>query len=369
MTQEIVDLGAAWHYRLERRLARSSFGEIWHAVWLQNGKAVALKRLDRSVKQHPDLERLRVETLGREMAVYRCLGEGLHFARHLHDGEVDGCPVIVLELLDGDLNHWLDRKGLPLPPMEVLAWVRQLAVALDWMHRHGRCHLDLKPGNLLYRELGEGIPPVLKLADFGLALDCHDGLAEHQIPGSLGWMAPEQVFPESFTAGQMPVYRSDQRADVFVLGLLLYYLLTGKKTAFAQTTETLLRNDPEALHWIRPGDFSQYAFGNEECSQLSGAATGNTASMAAPPSRGTWIPGCRGRPEKKPDFEIPTPERASEQAVDKAAFFPLLQCLLVPDPNRRPGSATEVLAILDSIMAPGQHKSEVQQAAIRCDKE
>lgn len=353
MTQEIVSLGAAWHYRLERKLARSTFGEIWQAVWLQTGMTVALKRLDQSVKLTADLDRLRMESLWREIEVYRGLGECLYFARHLNAGEVEGGPVVVLELLDGDLTGWLTRKGLPLRPAEALEWIRQLAVALDWMHRHGRCHLDLKPGNLLYRELAEGIPPVLKLADFGLALDCSEGAAEYRIPGSLGWMAPEQVFPVRFDTERMPLYRSDQRADVFVLGLLLYYLLTGKTTAFAQATETLLRDDPEALHWMVPSNFSRYEFGDEEHSQLRLAATGKPASMVVPPSWGTWIPGCSGRPEKKSDFETTVSICATGQALNVEAVFPLLQRLLAPRPDHRPGSATEVLAMLESLMRAG----------------
>lgn len=350
MTQEIVRLGAAWHYRLERMLARSTFGEIWEALWLQTGTTVALKRLDRSVILMPELDRLRMASLGGEVEVYRCLGECLHFARHLHAGEVEGCPVIVLELLDGDLTGWLDRRGTPLPLAEALEWIRQLAVALDWMHRHGRCHLDLKPGNLLYRELGEGIPPVLKLADFGLALDCSNGTAEHRIPGSLGWMAPEQVFPVHFDAGQMPVYRSDQRADVFVLGLLLYYLLTGKKTAFALATEVLLRKTPDALCQITPTEFSRYAFGDEERRQLCLAQSDRPAPSCTPSSGGTWIPECYGRPEKWPKFETAGSAFISPGAVTIEAVFPLLQHLLAPDPDHRPGSATEVLPMLESLM-------------------
>lgn len=353
MTQEIVSLGAAWHYRLDRMLARSTFGEIWEARWLQTGTTVALKRLDRSVKLPPNMERLRIESLGRELEVYQGLGECLHFARHLHAGEVDGCPVVVLELLDGDLTGWLDRRGTPLTLIEALEWIRPLAVALDWMHRHGRCHLDLKPGNLLYRELGEGIPPVLKLADFGLALDCSNGAAEHRIPGSLGWMAPEQVFPAHFDAAQMPVYRSDQRADVFALGLLLYYLLTGAKTAFAQKSEALLGDGPDALFRSTPDDFSQYAFGDKERSQLCLAKADRSEPSAEPCSGGTWIPECYGRPEKWPNFETACSAVKPFQAVGIEAVFPLLQRLLAPHPDHRPRSATDVLAMLELLMPSG----------------
>lgn len=353
MTQEIVTLGAAWHYRLDRMLARSTVGEIWEALWLQTGATVALKRLDQSVMRTPDLDRLRIESMGREVEVYQGLGECLHFARHLHAGEVEGSPVVVLEMLDGDLTGWLDRRGVPLPLAEALEWIRQLAVALDWMHRHGRCHLDLKPGNLLYRELGAGIPPVLKLADFGLALDCSNGAADHQIPGSRGWMAPEQVFPAYFDAGQMPVYRSDQRADVFALGLLLYYLLTGTKTAFAQKSEALLGDGPDALFLSMPDDFSRYAFGDEEGWQLFRAETELSGPNAVPSSGGTWIPECYGRPKKSPNFETAGSVLKSSRAVGLEVVFPLLQRLLAPDPKHRPDSATEVLPMLESIMPFG----------------
>ncbi len=138
----------------------------------------------------------------------------------VHDvGEIDGRPYMAMELLDGgSLADDLDRRRR-LPVAEVVAIGIQLARALDYAHRRGVVHRDIKPGNVL-RDATSG---VVKLTDFGIAhLDEPAAMAEHRtrigdVIGTPQYMSPEQARGEPL----------DGRSDLFSLGIVLYQMLCG----------------------------------------------------------------------------------------------------------------------------------------------
>ncbi len=138
----------------------------------------------------------------------------------VHDvGEIDGRPYMAMELLDGgSLADDLDRRRR-LPVAEVVAIGIQLARALDYAHRRGVVHRDIKPGNVL-REAASG---VVKLTDFGIAhLDEPAAMTEHRtrigdVIGTPQYMSPEQARGEPL----------DGRSDLFSLGIVLYQMLCG----------------------------------------------------------------------------------------------------------------------------------------------
>lgn len=344
MAQEIVRLGGAWHYRLEEKLACSTFGEIWRAQWMQTGKMVALKRLNRDLGMNLSAEEegLRHESLRRELMIYQRMGENLHFARLLHHGEVDGVLVMILELLDGDLRCLQESKGSPWSVGQAIEWVRQVASGLAWMHSHGLCHLDLKPQNLLYSQRTRDMPPVLKIADFGLALDCSEGPTQHRIPGSPGWMAPEQATPwqEDLRLGNL--YRSDARADIYALGLLLFYLLTGEKTTFSvELGEWMKRGNPGDMTGLLTDfevglsavDFERLRAALH-CSRLEDCKAGQEINQEV----ATWLPvavtGATG-----PDKLIEVP------------LLHMLKRMLSSDISHRPQSAGFLLFEIEILLA------------------
>ena len=354
MAQEIVRLGGAWHYRLEEKLACSTFGEIWRAQWMQTGKMVALKRLNRDLGMNLSAEEegLRHESLRRELMIYQRLGENLHFARLLHHGEVDGVVVMILELLDGDLRCLQESKGSPWSVGQAIEWARQVASGLAWMHSHGLCHLDLKPQNLLLSQRARDMPPVLKIADFGLALDCSAGPALHRIPGSPGWMAPEQATPWQEDVRLGNLYRSDTRADIYALGLLLFYLLTGEETTFSvELAERMKRGCQDA------------------CTQL--LATSEMAGLSAlDRERLRLALNRKQREASHADHELYSegatwlPVAATgTAALDKLIEIPLLQLLgrmLSSNITRRPQSAGALLYEIEILLATWMTSSRCQ---------
>ncbi|MCL7744885.1 protein kinase [Guyparkeria hydrothermalis] len=131
-------------------------------------------------------------------------------------GEAEGRPYIAMERLQGDtLADRVAQEGFPSTPV-VIDLAGQIAAALEFAHRHGVIHQDIKPENII---LVEGWTHV-KVNDFGVARlpdagEHHDGL----VAGTPAYMAPEQLRGDP----------TDARSDLFSLGVLLFWLVTGDK--------------------------------------------------------------------------------------------------------------------------------------------
>lgn len=143
--------------------------------------------------------------------------QGNHVPKVFAMGEFAAQSYIVMErITGGSLLPKLDE--MPLPVEEIVAIGIKLAEALDDIHRQHVIHFDIKPSNVMLREDGEVV-----LIDFGLAR--HDKLPdllaeEFRVPiGTAPYISPEQIKRR----------RNDLRSDLFALGVLLYYLLTGHR--------------------------------------------------------------------------------------------------------------------------------------------
>jgi serine/threonine-protein kinase len=126
-------------------------------------------------------------------------------------------PFIVMRYLEGGTLRDVLTREKRLPPGEVLFTVRQLASALDYAHRQGVIHRDVKPSNVLFDEDGNAY-----LMDFGLARLTQGGAALTQSGLAIGtpnYMPPEQAMG----AGEV-----DHRADIYSLGVMLFEMFTGR---------------------------------------------------------------------------------------------------------------------------------------------
>lgn len=171
----------------------------------------------------------------------------------------DGTFYYVMEYLPGlSLSQLVERYG-PLPPARVVYLLEQVCDALREAHQHGLVHRDIKPGNI-FAALRGGRHDVAKLLDFGLVKPIVENNAAHltldgSITGSPLFMSPEQSLGE-----QNP----DQRTDIYSLGAVAYFLLTGQppflrdtplKVLFAHAHDPVV--EPSRLRAEIPADLEQ----------------------------------------------------------------------------------------------------------------
>jgi serine/threonine-protein kinase len=147
----------------------------------------------------------------------------------------DGTLYYVMEFLSGlSLADLVERHG-PLPPGRVIFLLRQACGALAEAHAVGLVHRDLKPANIFAARRGN-LHDFVKLLDFGLVLPRPDPSTaepsrDNHIVGSPLYMAPEQA-----TGAERP----DARADLYSLGAVAYYLLTGRAPFIGSTAMAVL---------------------------------------------------------------------------------------------------------------------------------
>jgi hypothetical protein len=127
-------------------------------------------------------------------------------------------PYLVMEYIRGRTLEQIASEG-GLKPRQAAALLAKVAGAADYAHRHGIVHRDIKPKNILVDESGEP-----RLIDFGMARLRHAWSDDPVKPGgTFAFMAPEQARVESPEEQE----KVGPRSDVFALGAVLYYLLTG----------------------------------------------------------------------------------------------------------------------------------------------
>jgi len=193
-------------YRLLRLIARGGMGTVYEGED-SAGKRVAIKVL-RGGPVRPD-------TLRRFKREAQILGRLEHpsIARiHAAGSTEDNRPYIVMGLVDG---RTVTGHAMGIPELGRVEVMARICDAIDYAHREGVIHRDLKPGNLLVT--GEGHPMVL---DFGIAR-CLDGDSWQTIDGTImgtaAYMSPEQALGLEL----------DSRTDIYSLGLIAHEVLAG----------------------------------------------------------------------------------------------------------------------------------------------
>jgi serine/threonine-protein kinase len=197
-------------YRMEALLATGGMGEVWAARDLLLDRAVAVKVLGGALAG----DGRAAERLRREARAAARL-EHPNIARMLDLGEQDGCPYLVMELLEGEsLAARIDRAGAMAPP-EAARVAVAVADALEAAHRAGVVHRDVKPGNVFLTSGGE-----VKVLDFGIASAAGEAaLTTGEMLGTPAYLAPERVLGNPATPA----------ADIYALGVVLYELLAGRR--------------------------------------------------------------------------------------------------------------------------------------------
>jgi serine/threonine protein kinase len=225
--------------RIEKLLARGGMAEVYLGSHLNLERPVAVKLLHSYIEEEP----LLLERFRREAKVVAGL-------RHpnivqIYDFDtVDGHPYIVMEYLKGPtlatyLRHLHQRKKR-IPPDQVARLLTELSIALDYAHKQGVVHRDIKPGNILLYNKTEDIPldkPLTEaveavITDFGLVriMNTASQTASGTVSGTPAYMSPEQARGDP----------TDHRTDIYSLGIVLYEMLAGRVPFEADSTLTIL---------------------------------------------------------------------------------------------------------------------------------
>lgn len=205
-------------FRIVGPLGQGGMGAVYVAEQISTGKPRALKVMQPSLTTEPRF----VEKFAQEARIGARIDSD-HVVEVVGAG-IDaglGAPWLAMELLQGETLEQLVRRRTTLPADEVVALFRQLCHALAAAHAAGIVHRDLKPENIfLATSRREGTASVLKILDFGIAKIVAE--AHTQTTSAIGsplWMAPEQSDPR----GNIGPW-----TDVWPLGLIAFYLLTGR---------------------------------------------------------------------------------------------------------------------------------------------
>ncbi len=208
-------------YQILEPLAAGGMGEVYRAKDTRLGRVVALKILAAAMN---GAQGFHEQTEREGSAVSRLNHPGICA---LYDiGRENGIDYLVMEFVQGEtLAARLERA--PVAFEEQLRISIEIAEALDYAHRHGVIHRDLKPGNIMLASRDGG--GVAKLVDFGIARqrEPSDDAASPDAAPRLG--TPQYMAPEQIAGGEV-----DARADIFSLGAVMFEMAYRRK-AFDST--------------------------------------------------------------------------------------------------------------------------------------
>ncbi len=224
----------AGKFLVDRVLGVGGMGAVFAAVDQVTGGHVAIKCL---LPIFADNKDVRTRFLREGSATMRLKSE--HIAQVSSTGTLDdGVPFIVMEHLDGRDLRTVVRGSGPLDVSTAAAYVGQVCHALAEAHALGIIHRDLKPANLFLTRRPNGAA-LIKVLDFGIAKYTSASLLGDQaemtktqaVLGSRAYMSPEQMLRPRDV---------DARADIWSLGVILYFFVTGKNPFTSDTTEGMI---------------------------------------------------------------------------------------------------------------------------------
>jgi serine/threonine protein kinase len=213
-------------YKILKKLGKGGMGEVYLAHQISLDRQAALKVLSKQLA-------------GKEDFVKRFYREARAMAKLDHPNAVRvyevredmGIHYVAMEYIDGkSMQKWMDELG-KLSIGDAVHVVMRCAEALQAAHSQNLIHRDIKPDNIMLTSKG-----AVKVSDFGLAKALDDDLSMTQSGTGLGtpyYMAPEQARNAKHVDG---------RADIYALGVTLYYFVTGKLPFSGNSTIEVIQN-------------------------------------------------------------------------------------------------------------------------------
>ncbi|MEO8900029.1 MAG: serine/threonine-protein kinase [Polyangiaceae bacterium] len=211
-------------YVLERKIGEGAMGVVYRATHAMLRRPAAIKLLLKDRASEADLVRFE-----REVQLTSCLVHPNTISIFDYGRTAEGVFYYVMEYLDGvDLQTLVDQYG-PVEPARAIHLLAQISGALAEAHALGLIHRDIKPANIVLTERPDEAD-VVKVVDFGLVKNFGgnlvDSTASDAITGTPLYMAPEAIAqPDTI----------DGRSDLYAVGAVGYFLLTGRHVFEAET--------------------------------------------------------------------------------------------------------------------------------------
>lgn len=225
--QQVTKAREMGSYQLGELLGRGGMGEVYKATHRMLARPAAIKLIRTEMLGAVDEEaaRLAVTRFRREAEAAANLRS--QHTVELYDFGVteDGTLYLVMEFLDGMDLETLVRDNGPLPVGRVIHILRQVCDSLEEAHSRGLVHRDIKPANIHVGLVGLR-HDFVKVLDFGLVKEVSSVSVESSmatIPGQMALGTPAYMAPEMALGEAV-----DGRADIYALGCVAYYLITGQ---------------------------------------------------------------------------------------------------------------------------------------------
>jgi TonB family protein len=221
-------------YQVVEELGSGAMGVVYLCVDSRLTRPVAVKVLrENELMTEPEREQFRA----------RFRHEAEAAGRLTHPDIVQiydiGPSYLVMEFLEGQALSSYLKKGGSFSVRQICSLILRVADAIDYAHRHGIVHRDVKPANIMMMDDGS-----VKVLDFGVArLDSSNLTVAGTVMGSVQYMAPEQMMGE----------RVDGRADVFSLAAVAYEVLTGQAPFPGKTITEVVSRVVHGAH-VPPGE-------------------------------------------------------------------------------------------------------------------
>ncbi len=219
LRSQVAEARRFGQYRLREPIGAGGMGEVFLAEHELLKRPCAVKLIRPEVV----LRAGTIDRFEREVRINATLSHPNTVEIFDYGRTEDGTYYYVMEYLPGmSLGELVERYG-PLPPGRAVYLLRQVALALQEAHEAGLIHRDIKPSNIFAARRG-GMDDVAKILDFGLVRPAATASSartsdEGQILGTPLYMSPEQA------SNSRPL---DARSDIYSLGAVAYYLLTGR---------------------------------------------------------------------------------------------------------------------------------------------